>query len=95
MKYTKTLWQHDLDDYPIAYYSKFDDDDKEIARIDVFISGKRLYADKHNQEGIDESWLSDISYDEVMALNDDEFISTEIGQNEFDELWLSDDNPKL
>lgn len=94
MKYTKTLWQHDLDDYPIAYYSKFDDH-QEIARIDVFKSGKRLYADERNQEGIDESWLSDISYDEVMALNDDEFISTEISQNEFDELWLSDDNPKL
>ncbi len=96
MNYTKTIWQHDLDDYPIAYYSKFDDNGKEILRIDVFNTGKKLYADPSNQPKIDENWLSDITFDEVMHSDlNDEMISTQISQDEFELLWFSPDNPKL
>lgn len=93
MKYTKTIWQHELDDLPIIYYSKFDDNGKEICRIDVYRSGKTLYADESNQEFVDDIWLSDISFDEVMNSDlDDEMISTEISQDEFDNLWSSLNN---
>ncbi len=96
MKYTKTLWKHDLDGYPIAHYSKFDDNGNEILRIDVFKTGKILYADQSNQEGIDENWLCKITFDEVMQSDlDDELTSTQISQNEFELLWFSPNNPKL
>lgn len=96
MKYTKTTWQHDMDDLPMAYYSKFDETGKEICRMDIYRSGKTLYADEQNQAFVDEIWLSDISFDEVMDADlDDEMMSIEISQDEFDALWFRADNPKL
>ncbi|MDO4896408.1 MAG: hypothetical protein Q3971_03500 [Moraxella sp.] len=94
MKYTKTTWQHELDDLPMIYYSKFDDNGKEICRIDVYRSGKTLYADEQNQEFVDDIWLSDISFDEVMSSDlDDEMMSIEISQNEFNQYWCVANNP--
>lgn len=102
MKYTKSTWQYsaedlaDLDSLPFVQYSKFDENDQEVCRIEQYISGEMLYIDHSNQEGVDKSWLSGISFDEVMASDlDDELVSVQISQDDFDALWFRADNPKL
>ena len=98
MRYIKTEWSHDDNGgLPILHYSSFDDKGDEVQRIEVFKSGKILYADHTNQEGIDETWLYDTTIDDVLGCDEDndEFINTEISQSEFDKLWQNPNNPKF
>lgn len=97
MRYIKTEWLHDDDNYPNFYYSSFDDKGDEVQRITMFASGKILYADHTNQEGINETWLYNTTIDDALDCGDDndEFVSTEISQSEFEKLWQTPNNPKF
>ena len=55
MRYFKTEWSQDDvgDEFANIYYSAFNEKGDEVQRIEVFVSGKKLYADATNQEGVD------------------------------------------
>ena len=93
-KHTKTLWQHNRPDEPVIYYLRYDENDEEIHRIEIYSSGKKRYGDKERQHPNSDVWIYGITCDEVMNSNiENELISDDISPSEFDALWCVPDNP--
>ncbi|AXF74887.1 hypothetical protein LU604_19025 [Erwinia tracheiphila] len=86
MRYIKTLWLHENNNYSIEIYSELDTDDNEVRKIEIFSDGTTGYAVGNISHG--KTMLGDIPIPSLEDINSDpQFRAQEITKDFFLEKW--------
>jgi len=88
LRYMKVLWEHDLQDEPIALYSECDDAGWEVRKVEIFRDGRPGHASRLEARGgthLGEAPLPSVA--EIAAHR--EFRPSEISQAEFETAWAA------
>jgi len=88
LRYMKVVWEHDLQDEPIALYSECDDAGWEVRKVEVFRDGRLGHASRLEARG--GSLLGELpspSVAEIAAHR--EFRPSAITQADFEKVWAA------
>ena len=86
MKYIKVKWIHDHSNAPVWLYSELDDASWEIRKVEVFADGSFGFADERSEAGGSALGLEPVPPIAEIAA-DSQFVPTEIGREEFEDIW--------
>ncbi len=84
--YIKVKWVHSDEEYPKYIYSRLDDDNFEIRKIEVYADGKVGYADQDRESN--GSMLGSLPFPPLDEITTDKQFELEvISEKEFEEQW--------
>jgi len=88
MRYVKTIWNHELDDEPVHYFSELDEDGYEVRKVQLFRDGRSEWADTDHETA--SVGLSEIPFPSVAEISEsEECAAEEISAENFEEIWNS------
>jgi hypothetical protein len=84
--YLKVRWHHNESYDPIVLYHEIEEDGREVRRIELFEDGRLLRSDRIQPEATTSVSLGRLPPIEEIR-GDPQFFTSEIEQNEFEEIW--------
>ena len=86
MRYQRVRWLHSFPDEPVLIYSEVDDDDAEVRKVEIFLDGRRGYANP--AEEIGGTFLGTLPMPPLAEIaSDPQFAPEEISAEDFEAAW--------
>ncbi len=86
MKYIRVKWKHTTNIDPIWIYSEIDNEQWEHRKVEIFLDGRKGFADKFEQIGGSQLGLEPWP-DLVKLGSEPEFEIAEISKEDFEKIW--------